>query len=65
MVRKLLAKEKKGLFLARSPSFRGTDNGVLLVDCLILLLGVERTLVTGYLIGADQKTLQIYISGGD
>lgn len=55
--RKLLAKERKdGSWPGHLPL--GRQQGVLLVDCLIFLLGVEGALVTDYLIGTDQKTLQ-------
>lgn len=53
--KKLLAKEKKRLFQAKSPSLRGKGSGFSLVDYLIFPWEVDRAHVTDYLISADQK----------
>lgn len=52
--RKLLAKQRKGLFQARSPSLGGKVGGLIRWNYLIFG-GMERTLVTDYLIGVYQK----------
>lgn len=47
-------KQKKGLFQERSPSFG--DKKVLVGGLLLIFLwGMDRTRLTDYLIGADQK----------
>lgn len=55
VTKKLLAKEKKGLFLSRTSLGRGEWQGFYPADCLFFLWEMERAQLADYLIGEDQK----------